>query len=77
MRPSLCAKIDSAFPYEELAADRIAVHDVVEGLVAAIVAEDYPAFPKGHAFWFWSTTRQANRFTSSGAFRRDRPRQRF
>ena len=37
----------SAHGYEELAADQIAVHDVVEGLVAAIVAEDYPAFPKG------------------------------
>jgi hypothetical protein len=33
--------------YEELAADRIAVRDVVENLPDAVVVEDYPDFPKG------------------------------
>jgi hypothetical protein len=37
----------SAHGYEELAADQIAVRDVVEGLVAALVVEDYSEFPKG------------------------------
>ena len=36
-----------AHGYEELAADEITVHDVVDGLAAALVVEDYPTFPKG------------------------------
>lgn len=37
----------SVHGYEELAADQILVHDVVDGLAAAVVIEDYPDFPKG------------------------------
>jgi hypothetical protein len=37
----------SAHGYEELAADQITVHDVVDGLAAALVVEDYPTFSKG------------------------------
>ena len=37
----------SVHGYEELAADQILVHDVVEGLATAIAVEDYPTFPKG------------------------------
>ena len=37
----------SVHGYEELAADQVLVHEVVDGLAAAVVIEDYPEFPKG------------------------------
>lgn len=37
----------SAHGYEELAADQILVHEVVDGLTTAVVVEDYPEFSKG------------------------------
>ena len=33
--------------YDELAADNITVHDAVQGLMAAVLVEDYPTFSKG------------------------------
>ena len=33
--------------YEELADDNLRIHDILEGLKAAIVVEDYPDFSKG------------------------------
>ncbi len=36
-----------AYGYEELAADGVLVHDVIDGLEAAVVVEDYPTYPKG------------------------------
>ena len=33
--------------YEELAADRLLVREVIDGLAGAVVVEDYPDYPKG------------------------------
>jgi hypothetical protein len=33
--------------YEEIAADSVHVHDVIDGLDTAVVVEDYPTYPKG------------------------------
>ena len=37
----------SVHGYEELAADQLLVRDVVDGLAAAVLVENYPEFPKG------------------------------
>lgn len=33
--------------YDELAKDKLSVAEVLDGVVDALVIEDYPAFPKG------------------------------
>lgn len=43
-----CGKVRvSLHGYEELAADRVHVHDIIDGLETAVVVEDYSNYPKG------------------------------
>jgi hypothetical protein len=57
--------------YDELANDGITARDVLNGVSAATLVEDYPAFGKGPARrWCYNPTLRASRFASFGAFHR-------
>ncbi len=47
MLAAACDLRISEHGYDELASDQLSARDVVEGLKAAIVVEDYPTFHKG------------------------------
>jgi len=47
--------------YEELAADKVLVHDIISSLDKAIVAKIILTIRKDRASWFWSRTKLVNR----------------
>lgn len=69
-------EVQVAHGYEELAADQILVHEVVDGVSAAVVVEDYPEFPQRRARCL-SRTDSTNRCMLSGVFRRSEHPQQF
>jgi hypothetical protein len=60
--------------YEELAADKILVRDVVSGLAGAVVVEDYPDYPKGPCILVLEQEACSRQFTSFGVSRRAKTR---
>ena len=48
--------------YEELAADRLLVREVIDGLAGAVVVEDYPDSRKDRVFWSCNKIATVNRF---------------
>jgi len=67
----------SAHGYEELAADQLLVHDVVDGLATAVVVEDYPEFSKGPCVLVLEQDKTGQPIHVVWVFRRARRRQRF
>lgn len=56
----------SGHGYDELSADGLYARDIIAGVAAAVVVEDYPAFPKGPAVLVLQWDRDGKPFTSSG-----------
>ena len=48
--------------YEELVEDDVSVRDLLQGIEAAVLVEDYPEYPKGHVAWFCSKMDSASPF---------------
>jgi hypothetical protein len=62
--------------YDELSEDDIPICDLLRGIEAAAVVEDYPAFPKEPAVLVYNLTAPIDRYTSCGGFRKDSSRRR-
>lgn len=54
--------------YDELAADGLLARELVEGVEAAEIIEDYPDYPKGRAFCCCNEPRMDGRSTQCGEF---------
>jgi hypothetical protein len=59
----------SAHGYDEIAEDGILAGEVIDGVQAAVVIEDYPTYPKGLVSLSFSRIEEEVRSTWSGASR--------
>jgi len=61
--------------YDQATADDILVTEIVNGVIQAIIVEDYPNYDKRRAFLFYRLTKIIGPFMCCGAFQKTKRHQ--